>query len=76
MDWTQLSDETLWTVAKIALPLSQGNSPADVAASLSLTLGRPITRAWLAKRMRDMRAEIADLTGAAIPGTARDTVPE
>ena len=54
--WEQLSPKGRWRALKIALPHSFGLS----YLALSRTLG--VTEDWIARQMRLLRREIADLT--------------
>lgn len=54
-DYSMLSPQALETLRKIAVPISLGLSPDDVAA----TLKKP-TR-WVNKRVAELRAELRQL---------------
>lgn len=55
IEYERLSARSLWTIAHIALPISAGLSPDEVAKWLGKT------PSWVAKRRRELRREIEAL---------------
>ena len=54
VNWGALSDEALWTVSRIAIPVACGLSQREVARSLGLKAS------FVAKRLAELRAELRD----------------
>ena len=52
VDWEALSDPALWTIERVAIPLSQGYAYDEVATKLGLT------KSFIRRRMTELRAEI------------------
>ncbi|HYY33920.1 MAG TPA: hypothetical protein VE693_10140 [Gaiellaceae bacterium] len=58
MNWTGLSDEGLETLRRIALPISLGYSPAEVADSLKVP--RRVVHRALDELRDEIRAQTVD----------------
>ncbi len=55
LDWAAISDEGLWTVKRIAMPLAAGCSTAEVAAALRKT------PSWVNVRLGALREELRSI---------------
>lgn len=52
IEWENLSTDSLWTIQKIAIPMSEGYSAREIAKSLGTTTS------WVLARMDKLRSEI------------------